>query len=182
MNKQRTFRQLMLRVFLTAVLGAPLAVFFELSRFVPDHNFTTIINLWLLGSAIYITRPLSGSHLFSYVAGVSGPVRWACGVGRWCAAWWRPHSFHSERRWLFLACSCCSCGGHFSFSDTAWLRGCASHISTAPDLTNASETELHRHIGQSVTLQGLFSLRGKVGPFILIRDRPVYLISHHEQT
>jgi hypothetical protein len=30
-------------------------------------------------------------------------------------------------------------------------------------------------IGQQVTLRGKFSLRGKIGPFVLVRGRPVYI-------
>ncbi len=56
--------------------------------------------------------------------------------------------------------------------------GCAYHTPTPPDLTSASETELRQHLGEQVTLRGPFSLRGKVGPYILVRDRPVYLVSH----
>src|SRR5262249_28888480 len=58
------------------------------------------------------------------------------------------------------------------------VLGCAHQTSTPLDLTRASEAELRRHVGQRVTLRGPFSLLGKVGPFILIRDRPVYLVSH----
>src|SRR5436190_844395 len=58
------------------------------------------------------------------------------------------------------------------------VLGCVSHIPTPPDLTNAPEADLHRHVGKSVTLHGPFSLFGKVGPFILVSDRPVYLVSH----
>ena len=56
--------------------------------------------------------------------------------------------------------------------------GCTHQSSTLSDLTGASDAELHRHLGQTVLLRGPFSLRGKVGPFILIRDRPVYVVSH----
>lgn len=57
------------------------------------------------------------------------------------------------------------------------VAGCAHHTSTPPDLTSASETELRQHLGKQLMLRGPFSLRGKVGPFILVRDRPVYLVS-----
>jgi hypothetical protein len=56
--------------------------------------------------------------------------------------------------------------------------GCAQHISTSPDFTGAADTELHHHVGHRVTLSGPFSLRGKIGPFILVGGRPVYLVSH----
>ena len=32
-------------------------------------------------------------------------------------------------------------------------------------------------VGQPVTLRGIFSLRGKLGPFVMIGDRQVYLIA-----
>ena len=43
------------------------------------------------------------------------------------------------------------------------------------ELSNADDTELQRHLGESVTLHGRFSLRGKTGPFILVGTRPIYL-------
>jgi hypothetical protein len=64
--------------------------------------------------------------------------------------------------------------------------GCAHRVSspleaqraqTPLDLTGASDAELQQHLGQLVTMRGQFSLRGKVGPFILVAGRPVYLVS-----
>ena len=43
------------------------------------------------------------------------------------------------------------------------------------ELSNADDSELQRHLGESVTLHGRFSLRGKTGPFILVGTRPIYL-------
>ena len=63
--------------------------------------------------------------------------------------------------------------------------GCAHRVSSqhdvhraqAPlDLTDAPESELRQHPGQIVTMRGKLSLRGKVGPFILVAGRPVYLV------
>ncbi len=62
--------------------------------------------------------------------------------------------------------------------------GCAHHGSTSPDLqrtptpvdfTGASDSELQQHLGERVTMHGRFSLRGKLGPFILVGGRPIYL-------
>src|SRR5213596_1933797 len=53
MNNQCRFSQLMLRAFLAAVLAAPFAVFFGLSRFVRPDHLNTVINVWLLGSSLY---------------------------------------------------------------------------------------------------------------------------------
>jgi hypothetical protein len=44
------------------------------------------------------------------------------------------------------------------------------------DLTSAADSELQKHLGERVTMQGQFSLRGKVGPFILVGGRPIYLV------
>ena len=44
------------------------------------------------------------------------------------------------------------------------------------DLTNAPDSELQQHLGQRVTMRGQFSLRGKLGPFILAGGRPIYLV------
>jgi hypothetical protein len=44
------------------------------------------------------------------------------------------------------------------------------------DLTGAPDGELQRHTGARVSLRGQFSLRGKIGPFILVGRRPVYLV------
>jgi len=47
---------------------------------------------------------------------------------------------------------------------------------TPVDLTSASDSELQHHLGERVTMRGQFSLRGKVGPFILAGGRPIYLV------
>ena len=63
--------------------------------------------------------------------------------------------------------------------------GCAHRASTGigvqrpptpVDLTGASDSELQQHLGERVTMRGRFSLRGKVGPFILTGSRPIYLV------
>jgi hypothetical protein len=61
--------------------------------------------------------------------------------------------------------------------------GCSQRAPTptptsAPfDLTGAPDSELQQHLGENVTMQGQFSLRGKIGPFILVAGRPIYLVS-----
>jgi hypothetical protein len=45
-------------------------------------------------------------------------------------------------------------------------------------LTGAPDSELQQHLGENVTLHGQFSLYGKIGPFILVAGRPIYLVSH----
>ena len=47
---------------------------------------------------------------------------------------------------------------------------------TPIDLTSAPDSELQQHLGARVTIRGQFSLRGKVGPFILVAGRPIYLV------
>jgi Domain of unknown function (DUF4440) len=47
---------------------------------------------------------------------------------------------------------------------------------TPSDLTSASDSELQQHLGERVQMRGRFSLRGKVGPFILVGGRPIYLV------
>jgi hypothetical protein len=47
---------------------------------------------------------------------------------------------------------------------------------TPLDLTSASDSELQQHLGERVQMRGRFSLRGKVGPFILVGGRPIYLV------
>ncbi len=49
--------------------------------------------------------------------------------------------------------------------------------STVTDLTGASEGVLQWHVGERVTMKGTFSLRGKIGPFIRVGGRPIYLES-----
>ncbi|HEY3026009.1 MAG TPA: hypothetical protein VGJ55_07660 [Pyrinomonadaceae bacterium] len=48
---------------------------------------------------------------------------------------------------------------------------------TPVDLTSAPDSELQQHLGERVSMRGQFSLRGKVGPFILVAGRPIYLVS-----
>ena len=70
------------------------------------------------------------------------------------------------------------------FAAALVAAGCAQYSmpaatpAAAADLSAASDAEWHRHVGQTVSLRGSFSLRGKVGPFILVSERPVYLVSH----
>jgi len=45
------------------------------------------------------------------------------------------------------------------------------------DLTGASDSELQRHLGKIVIMRGRFSLNGKVGPFIIVGERPIYVVS-----
>jgi hypothetical protein len=60
--------------------------------------------------------------------------------------------------------------------------GCSQRAMTptpAPfDLTGAPDSELQQHLGENVTMHGQFSLYGKIGPFILIAGRPIYLVPH----
>jgi hypothetical protein len=65
------------------------------------------------------------------------------------------------------------------------VAGCAHRASKPPavpraptpiDLTSAPDSELQKQVGKRVTMRGQFSLRGKVGPFILVGGRPIYLV------
>ena len=47
---------------------------------------------------------------------------------------------------------------------------------TPVDLTSASDGELQQHLGERVSMHGRFSLRGKLGPFIVVVGRPIYLV------
>ena len=57
--------------------------------------------------------------------------------------------------------------------------GCAQRaVTSIPfDLTSAPDSELQRHVGENVTMHGKFSLYGKIGPFILVAGRPIYLVA-----
>ena len=66
------------------------------------------------------------------------------------------------------------------------IGGCAHHASktlvvqrapTPVELTSAPDSELQKHLGEKVTMRGQFSLRGKVGPFILVGGRPIYFVA-----
>ena len=46
------------------------------------------------------------------------------------------------------------------------------------DLTGTPDAELQKHVGENVTMHGQFSLYGKIGPFILVAGRPIYLVPH----
>jgi hypothetical protein len=47
----------------------------------------------------------------------------------------------------------------------------------APDVTGVSEAQLHRYVGQRVSLRGPFSLLGKAGPYILAGECAIYLLA-----
>jgi|ERR1043165_3455127 len=53
--------------------------------------------------------------------------------------------------------------------------GCRQHPALPFDLTSASDDELKQHLDKTVTMTGRFSLRGKLGPFIEVGKRPMYL-------
>jgi len=53
--------------------------------------------------------------------------------------------------------------------------GCRQHPALPFDLTSASDDELMKHLNKTVTITGRFSLRGKLGPFIEVGKRPIYL-------
>ena len=57
--------------------------------------------------------------------------------------------------------------------------GCAQRAATPTpfDLTSAPSSELQQHVGENVTMHGQFSLYGKIGPFILVAGRPIYLVA-----
>lgn len=53
----------------------------------------------------------------------------------------------------------------------------AAPLAPAPlDLTGVAASEWPQHLGERVQMRGQFTLRGKVGPFILVGGRPVYLV------
>lgn len=55
-----------------------------------------------------------------------------------------------------------------------YVTGTVTYTFTVAD---GSYEDLSLLIGQHVTLPGEFSLRGKVGPFVLVNGRPVYLVA-----
>ena len=91
----------------------------------------------------------------------------------------------SLRRGLIPASGCMNMRLAISLALLLAVAGCAHRASipravrpvpTPVDLTGASDSELRQHLGERVTLRGRFSLRGKVGPFILFSGRPIYLV------
>jgi hypothetical protein len=48
-------------------------------------------------------------------------------------------------------------------------------LSPAIDLSRAPDSVLQTHLGERVTVTGRFSMRGKVGPFIIVAGRPINL-------
>ena len=71
-----------------------------------------------------------------------------------------------------------------SISLAAILAGCSQRAlaptpAPAPfDLAGAPDAEMQKHVGENVTMHGQFSLYGKIGPFILVAGRPIYLVAH----
>jgi hypothetical protein len=45
------------------------------------------------------------------------------------------------------------------------------------NLNEASESELLKHVGEKVTMDGKWSLLGKIGPYILVATGPIYVVS-----
>jgi len=65
----------------------------------------------------------------------------------------------------------------FKRNSAAGRKYATGTITYTLSFTNRSYDDLRSLIGQQVTLRGEFSLRGKVGPFVLIDGRPVYLVA-----
>ncbi len=59
-----------------------------------------------------------------------------------------------------------------------WGHLDVKRVTTPLDLTNTSDSKWQQHLGETVTLRGRFSLNGKVGPFIIVAARPIYLKPH----
>src|SRR5262245_5173465 len=53
--------------------------------------------------------------------------------------------------------------------------GCRHHPALPSDLTLGSDNELMKYLDKTVTMTGRFSLRGKLGPFVEVGKRPIYL-------
>jgi hypothetical protein len=68
------------------------------------------------------------------------------------------------------------------FASCAKKNSVASKAQVSPqtdlntDLNAASDSELLGHIGEKVTMHGKFSLRGKIGPYILVTNGPIYVV------
>ena len=63
----------------------------------------------------------------------------------------------------------------FAVVPLATPTGCVHYHPAPIDITDVSYNNLHRLVGQTITLPGTFSLRGKFGPYILVSSGPVYL-------
>jgi len=55
-----------------------------------------------------------------------------------------------------------------------YITGTITYSFKGPEDPNP---DLRGRIGQEVTLRGTFSLRGKIGPFVLVSGNPVYLVA-----
>jgi hypothetical protein len=60
-----------------------------------------------------------------------------------------------------------------SVQSRKYITGRITYIFTSAEIPY---NELGSLIGQRVTLRGEFSLRGKVGPYVLVSDKPVYIV------
>ena len=62
------------------------------------------------------------------------------------------------------------------------LTACASTPAQPPDISAASDAVWHHYVNRRVALRGVFSLRGKTGPFVVVAGRPIYVVSHDNFT
>ncbi len=65
---------------------------------------------------------------------------------------------------------------HWALVVLLLLAGCTPVPSRPPDVTGATRANLQGHVGEPVTFRGKFSLRGKVGPFVVGAGQPIYLV------
>jgi hypothetical protein len=69
------------------------------------------------------------------------------------------------------------CHGIWMLACLGTVPCCMGEAQTGAFRTRAKSDDLCVVVGQPVTLRGEFSLRGKTGPFVVIGDRPVYLVA-----
>ncbi len=59
------------------------------------------------------------------------------------------------------------------------LPACASTPPNPPDISAASDAVWRHYVNQRVAFRGVFSLRGKIGAFVVVAAaRPIYVVSH----
>ena len=62
------------------------------------------------------------------------------------------------------------------------VAGCANRPAqdaAAVDLTNIPVAEWRDHVGRRISARGTLSQRGRLGPLVLVRGHPVYLLSQN---
>lgn len=76
---------------------------------------------------------------------------------------------------LLSTAACAHRVGTSTRVETASPQVATARSATPIDLTALTANEWQRHLGETVTMHGRFSLYGKIAPYIMVRNEAIYI-------